>query len=40
MARKQTAQSGKSRGRRILGWIGKIFGTLVLTGFLTLLIFL
>ena len=40
MAKKQTAQSGQSRGRRFWGWVGKIFGTLVLTGFLTLLIFL
>jgi len=30
----------KSTFRRVMGWIGKIFGTIVLTGFLTGLIFL
>lgn len=30
---------GPSRARRVWGWIGKIFGTLLLTGFLAFLIF-
>ena len=38
---KNPGQEGQqpSRARRVWGWIGKIFGTLLLTGFLALLIF-
>lgn len=37
----QAAQEGggPSRARRVWGWVGKIFGTVLLTGFLALLIF-
>ena len=42
MAKRQKRQAQpqeRSRARRVWGWIGKIFGTLLLTGFLALLIF-